>query len=357
MHHIQSNDRIVFLRGRKRVGKTSLLWHLRDYHLDPDLFVPCYIDFQLFGSLTGGRSPWFDIADAAFRDLQKNGRIGDVGPPLRDVFIESPAEQLASFFTRLQTHFAPRRLVFLLDEFSVTMDAYQQGALPGEFFQQWRGILQATSAAIAYIIVVQQHTWESSTQKQPARANRHVWQLLELGYSLLLQPLGDTDICELIRRPTRNFLTFTSAALDHAVQLTGSSPFIGQAFCHALVQHMTNQAHHEVTLDDIDAVASQFMGVDETLFDYALQSPDATTFALCSRLARSVGALNTPATLAALRRAAPNINEATTRHVLQILSEQGVVRQTAPDQWQFASLLFYRWLDANGQIEHAHQSS
>jgi hypothetical protein len=204
---------------------------------------------------------------------------------------------------------------------------------------------------------VQQHTWESSTQKQPARANRHVWQLLELGYSLLLQPLGDTDICELIRRPTRNFLTFTSAALDHAVQLTGSSPFIGQAFCHALVQHMTNQAHHEVTLDDIDAVASQFMGVDETLFDYALQSPDATTFALCSRLARSVGALNTPATLAALRRAAPNINEATTRHVLQILSEQGVVRQTAPDQWQFASLLFYRWLDANGQIEHAHQSS
>lgn len=349
MRHVQSNDNIVFLRGRKRIGKTSLLWHLRDYYLEPSQFVPCYIDFQLFGALTGDRPPWFDIADAAFLDLQKNGRVGDVGSPLRDMFTESPAKQLASYFARLQTHFAPRRLVFLIDEFSVVIDAYRQGALPGEFFHQWRGVLQATGADIAYVIVVQQHTWEASTQAAAPHATDPIWQLLELGSSLLLRPLDEADIRDLISRPTRNILTYAPDVLEHAVHLTGASPYIGQAFCHALVQHMANQPRREVMLQDVDAVAKQIIAAGDSLFEHVLQGAGPTTFALCSCLDRLAGPDNAPVDTAALQAQLSGLNDAALRAILQTLCEQAIVRQIGSNQWQFASLLFRQWLGVNAR--------
>ena len=349
MRHVQSNDSIVFLRGRKRIGKTSLLWHLRDYYLEPRQFVPCYIDFQLFGALSGDRSPWFDIADAAFLDLQKNGRIGDVGPPLRDLFGEAPARQLASYFARLQTHFAPRRLVFLIDEFSVVIDAYRQGNLPGEFFHQWRGLLQVTGADIAYVIVVQQHTWEASAQSALSHTDDPIWQLLELGNSFLLRALDDDAIRDLISRPTRNILTYAPDVLDRAVRLTGASPYIGQAFCHALVQHMSNQPHHEVTLQDVDAVASQFIAAGDSLFKHVLQGAGPATYAVCSSLDRLAGLENTPVDSAAVQTQLPNLNNAALQGILHTLCEQAIVRQTGAGHWQFASLLFRRWLAANAR--------
>lgn len=356
LDRVYSSDKILFLRGRKRVGKTSLLWHLRDYHLDPNLFVPCHIDFQLFGGVTGSDSLLFDIADAAFRDLQTNGRVGEVEQPLPDFFAESPAERLLAFFVQLRNHFAPRRLVLLLDEFSVVMDAYHQGRLPAEFFQQWRGILQAASADIACIMVVQQHTWEASAARKTVQVVSPIGQLLEIGASLQLKPLSDADIRELIRRPTRNFLTYTPDALDQVVRLTGSSPFIVQAFCHALVQHMAGQPHHEVTGDDVSAAAQQFMGVDETLFIHVMEGAGPSTYAICFSLARLAGPRNAPVALHALAEELSGMDGATLRTILLILSEQAVIREPDPGQWRFASALFHQWLCTNMQLEQAYRS-
>lgn len=354
--HVQSANGILFVRGRKRVGKTSLLWHLRDFRLDPNLFVPCHIDFQLFGGLADSGSLWFHLADAAFRDLQLNGRIGEVERPLRDLFVESPAERLLDFFKQLRTHFAPRRLVFLLDEFSVVMDAYKQGRLSAEFFQQWRGILQATSASIAYVMVVQQHTWDVLGPPTATQAGSPVGQILELGNSLQLRPLSEADIRELIRRPTRNFLTYAPDALDDVVRLTGSSPFMVQAFCHALVQHMAGQPSHQVCREDVAAVASQFMGVDETIFIHVLEGAGPSTFAICFCLARLSGPQNAPVALAALQSELPSVDGATLRTLLGVLCEQAVVCEPHPGHYHFASALFHQWLHANMQLEQAKRS-
>jgi len=355
LERVQSSDKILFLRGRKRVGKTSLLWHLRDYHLDPNLFVPCHIDFQLFGGVANSDSLLFDIADAAFHDLQTNGRVGEVDPPMRELFAASPAQRLLEFFMQLRNHFAPRRLVLLLDEFSVVMDAFQQGRLPAEFFLQWRGILQASAADIACIMVVQQHAWETSAPQPATQAAHPVGQLLEIGASLPLKPLSDADSRELIRRPTRNFLTYTPEALDQVVRLTGSSPFIVQVFCHALVQHMSGQPHHEVTLADVDAAAQQFMGEDETLFIHAMEGAGPSTYAICFGLARLSGPQNAPVALAALAEKLPGLDRATLHTILLVLNEQAIVLEPDPGRWRFASLLFHQWLCANMHLEQVYR--
>lgn len=342
--HGQSN--IVYVCGRKRVGKTSLLWHLRDYYLDPDQFVPCYLDFQLFGSLSRGMV-LYDIADAVFRNLQKGGRLAEISPPLRNLFEQSPAEQVVGYLQYIQSHCAPRRLVLLIDEFSVIMDGYDAGLLGEDFFFQWRGILQSTSADVAYVVVVQQNSFEAAQRRQQTLEADPSWQVLELGNSLLLRPLTDANVRSLVERPTRNYLTFDPEALDRVVLLTGSSPFIVQAFCYALVQHMADQPHPVVTLSDVAAVADRFMGFDESLFGHVLVGAGRHAPVVCTSMAGIAANGSGSVSLDQLLATLPGQTEVDIRRTLQILCEQGILIETSPMIWRFASLLFQTWIRRN----------
>lgn len=348
---LRDSSNIVYLRGRKRVGKTSILWHLRDFYLDRSQFMACFIDLQLLGSLANGVI-LHHIANAVYHDLQRDGRLGEVAPPLRDLFEESPADQFASYLQYIQTQCAPRRLVLLIDEFSVAMDAYRAGNLPADFFYHWRGILQATSPNVAYVIVVQQRAFEAAQMQQPGRDSDPSWQVLELGKPLLLKPLSDKDTRSLIERPTRNYLTYAPEALNRAALLTGPSPFIVQAFCHALVQHMAEQAYQSVSLDDVECVAEQFMGFNETLFDHALLGAGSQAFSTCATIAHLTGNANLPVALEDLIEALPTIEEPDMRRTLQSLCEQGILSEATPRSWQFASLLFKNWINHNAPDSH-----
>ncbi|MCB0093623.1 MAG: ATP-binding protein, partial [Caldilineaceae bacterium] len=63
---------VIWLLGQKRVGKTSLLLHLKNRFLERAEFVPVFIDFQLLGKLTTA-SVFFEIATAIYNELQSEG--------------------------------------------------------------------------------------------------------------------------------------------------------------------------------------------------------------------------------------------------------------------------------------------
>ena len=339
-------NNIVYLRGRKRVGKTSILWHLRDFYLERNLFLPCYIDLQLFGSLANG-GILYNMAHTISRDLQREGHLGEIAAPVRELFEESPADQFTSYLHYIETFCAPRRLVLLIDEFSVAMDAYHSGALPADFFYHWRGILQSTHLNVAYVMVVQQRAYEAVLQSPLGQEKDPSWEALELGTSLLLKPLSDKDIRSLIERPTRNYLTYSPEALDRVVLLTGPSPFIVQVYCHAMVQRMANLSRRDVTMDDVESVAQQFMDYNETLFDHAVLGAGRHAFAICAAIASLSGAANRPVALAELVPLVSGADEADVRRTLQSLCEQGSLSESTPGAWRFASLLFRDWIKCN----------
>ena len=352
---LDSNTTVIYLRGRKRVGKTSMLLHLRDYYLDRKQFVPCYVDFQMFGTVADGQI-LYEIANTAYHYLQRDGRLGEIGPPLREIFSESPANQFSSYLQQIQSHFAPRRLVLLIDEFSVVMDAYRTGRLADIFFFQWRGILQAISANITTLMVVQQRAIELAQAPQSPVQDQHpdpCWQVLELGASLSLKPLRDKDTRSLIERPTRNYLTYSAQALDRVVAFTGPSPFIVQAFCHALVQHMADQQHRTVAVQDVEAVAGQFMDINENLFDYAALGAGSHTSAICAAIGSLSGADNSPVALEALESKLTRLDRTAINRGIQSLCEQGILRDTESHHWQFTSLLFQKWIRTNIPDAHA----
>ena len=122
----------IWLIGQKRVGKTSLLLHLRDHDLPGHGFTPVFVDLQLMGH-PARTNIFYEVATAVHTSLGADARLGTVGPPLRSLFEADPARQLIEYLTSVQSLLGARRLVLLMDEFSRLTDAYLASSSTGLF--------------------------------------------------------------------------------------------------------------------------------------------------------------------------------------------------------------------------------
>ncbi len=344
---LRAGVEIIFIRGQKRVGKTSLLLHLKEYYLDRGAAVPVFVDFQALSQLA---SPdlFYELASAIYNDLLADGRIGDINPPLRELFEEAtPPARFAAYLRSIQSHFGLRRLVLLVDEFSRTMDAYQQQRLDESFFHQWRAILQNTTPEISYILVVQQQTYDSLLEQMQQRPTDPSWHLFEMGETLVVNPLSEKDARQLIERPTFNHLEYPPDLLHQVWRLTGGSPFLIQAFCFNLVRHMARSNRRRVEWDDVNTIQAEFMHPQNHLFAHLMDLIRGLALPVCLQLARLTKAVDRAVSLAELQAALPHLPEERLLGSLHELVHQHILVQPAAGQWQFASLLFGRWLALN----------
>jgi (p)ppGpp synthase/HD superfamily hydrolase len=342
---------VIFVQGQKRVGKTSLLFHLKKYYLNHRSKTPVFIDFQLLSNLNGPAFH-YEVASAVYNDLQAGHHLGDLEPPLRELFEIEPTGQLIAYLKRIQSHFGVKKLVLLIDEFSRTIDAYQQNRLDDALFQQWRGVIQATVPQVSYVMVVQQQTYDHLRQQTYEHLLTPIWHLLELGETLYLKPLSEQDAYQLIQRPTHNHLEYSPEALHLTWRLTGGSPFLIHAFCFNLVRHMAAGNRREVEWSDVEAVQLDFMHPGESLFAHLLdmvQSPPAE--AICRHLARALNQADQTVSRRDLALALPHLSEKQLAEALEKLTDQDILVEVKPDTWQFASLLFGRWLAINRILE------
>ena len=335
----------IWLMGQKRMGKTSLLLYLKNYYLRDRGFVLAFVDFQLLGDLATGNI-YFEIANAVYAELQADPRIGDLGSPLPAVFAHQPPMQLIHYLRSIRSRLGANRLVLLLDEFSRATDAYLQGDLDRAFFAEWRGLLQATAPEISYITVFQQQTYTTLSQYAQHAASDPSWQLMELGEALTLKPLTDSEVRRLIEWPMRNFLEYTPAALDRVARLTGGNPFLIQVFCFRLTGHMARSDRRRIEAEDIEAVAAEFMQPTENVFTHFLDMIRGGGHHVMQQAAL-LAADGLPVTWDALCAALPGLASDKVRRSLDALVAGDILSERAPDEWEFASLLFQQWLAQN----------
>ncbi len=346
----------IWLLGQKRMGKTSLLLHLKNYYLRDRGFVLAFVDFQLLGNLATGNI-YFEIANAVYAELQADPRIGDLGAPLAAVFAHQPPVQLMHYLRSIRSRLGPSRLVLLLDEFSRATDAYLEGDLDRAFFAEWRGLLQATAPEIAFVTVFQQQTYATLLQHAQQVADDPSWQLMELGETLTLKPLTAVEVRRLVEWPMRNFLEYTPATLDRVARLTGGNPFLIQVFCFKLTGHMARYDRRLIEAEDIDAVAAEFMQPTENVFAHFLDMVRGGGHHVTLQLARLADSgtrdgtdgadTSGVVTWATLCAALPDFPPAKLRRILSVLVASDILTEPAPDQWEFASLLFQQWLALN----------
>lgn len=336
---------VIFIRGQKRVGKTSLLLHLKEHYLHRLSALPIFIDFQILSQLNSSTS-FYDIANTIYTQIQYKEQLSElVEPPLKELFDTSPPAAFVEYLQSIQTHLGSSTLILLIDEFSRTIDAYRQGRLDEELFEQWRGVLHATIPKVNYVLVVQQQTHDALLEEHTQqRSLGPVWHLLELGETLVLEPLSEKDARQLIEQPTHNYFEYSPEALRHVWRLTGGSPFLIQAFCYNLVRHMARSNRQRVEWDDVQAVQADFMNPNESLFAHLLDMISGVDQAVCQHLTYFLDETDQPVPLAELNRALPNIPTPQLIAAVQELTERHVLVQPKPNAYQFASLLFARWL-------------
>jgi GTP pyrophosphokinase len=345
---LQAGAGVIFIQGQKRMGKTSLLLYLKRYYLNRRLNIPVFIDFQMLGQLNPP-AIYYEIARAVYNDLQVEPQMSDLGPPLQELFESNPTHQLMAYLRSVQSCLGGHKLVLLIDEFSRTIDAYQQNRLDETLFLQWRGLIQVTTPQISYVMVIQQQSYDYLRKHRNQATLAPIWHLLEMGETRLLRPLSAEVARQLIERPTYNHLEYSAEALQQVWRLTGGSPFLIQAFCYNLVRYMAHTERRRVEQADVQAVQVDFMHANESLFahlvDVVQSSPLA--MAICKQLAKSLSKTEAPISLAELEHALAHIPAERLQHALHRLSHQYILVEPEPEQWQFASLLFGRWLAAN----------
>ncbi len=335
----------IWLLGQKRVGKTSLLLHLKNYYLKDRGLVPAFVDFQLFGE-PGAANLFYEVANSIYSELQTDPRIVDLGAPLPAVFADQPAQQLIHYLRGIRTRLGASRLVLLLDEFSTTTAAYLRGDLARGFFDQWRGLIQAVAPDVSFVTVFQQQTYNALSAHAQDEPDDPGWNLLELGERLILKSLSAQDVRRLIQWPMRNFMEYTPESVEQVVALTGGNPFLTQAFCSKLTAHMARADRRLVEPRDVEAVRLAFMEPSESVFAHFLEMARGGGFHVTVQLAR-LATGGQAVTWDALVAALPHHPPDKLRRTLAALGESDLLCQPEPGVWRFTSLIFQQWLELN----------
>lgn len=365
---LRSHIGIIWLVGQKRVGKTSLMLHLKNHVLDRAEYTPVYLDFQILHSLEPVDIT-FEIASTVYVELQNAGHSGghstELGPPLRTMFEYDPMSNLIRYLKSAQSNPQVGKIVLLIDEFSRTTDAHRSGDLDENFFTQWRGLVQMTQPGIKFIIVVQQQAF-NQMNKQGSTINGAIndainedpsWHLMELGETQHLRPLTEKDARNLIEWPIRNYMQATPELLDRIHALTGSSPFLIQSFCFKLVSHMMRLNKGQLEWSDLDMVRMELLSPTESIFAHLLDMIQGSTNAMCVLVAKiadqelqknsratplvawSQIASTYPVFLS--NRLRSSLNDLCDRHILIAVERNGT------ESWRFSSILFQEWLALN----------
>jgi (p)ppGpp synthase/HD superfamily hydrolase len=339
----------VWLIGQKRVGKTSLLLHLKEHYLPARNFTPVFIDFQLMGR-PAETNLFYQVASIVYSSLSSEGRLGDVGAPLQSLFDDDPARRLIEYMQNVQDALNGRKLVLLMDEFSRLTDAYLRDELDGAIFDRWRGMMHTTQRlGIGYVVVMQQQTCDTLVQHLQQVPNDPSWRLMDVGQRIHLRPLEGEDVRRLIEWPMRSHLDYSAETVDAIADLTGGSPFLIQAFCHNLVMHMAHQGRQQILPDDVERVRSDFMQPQDHTFAHMTEMVRGISNHVAATLARQAAAApDGEVSWARLRTAMPGVALESLRTSLRTLTEQDILQQPAPDRWRYASRLFQQWLAMNG---------
>lgn len=349
VEYLRTQQPSVWLIGQKRVGKTSLLLHLKEHYLPARNFTPVFIDFQLMGH-PAQTNLFFQVASIVYSSLSSEERLADVGAPLQSLFDDDPARRLIEYLHNIQDALGGRRLVLLMDEFSRLTDAYLQGQLDGAMFDRWRGMMHTTQRfGVGYVVVMQQQTCDTLVQHLQETPNDPSWRLMDVGQRLQLRPLAGEDVRRLIEWPMRSHLDYTAAIVDRVAELTGGSPFLIQAFCHNLVMHMAHQGRQQILPDDVEQVRINFMQPQDHTFAHMTEMLRGISNHVAATLARqSSDAPDGAVTWLRLCTSLPSVAPESLRTSLRTLTEQDILTQPAPDRWRFASRLFQQWLALNG---------
>lgn len=260
--------RHILICGPKRIGKSSLLDHLRRYHLH---------EFNVLQPLNLQALPDEELQFARFISrlsemiARRAGSRAQATRLIADEIQSDPVRAFGEFLSSLRPRRETERFVALIDELGVVASRLVDLGRAREFFDQWRALLndEQVYRHLSCIVVMPDIAIERAIGAPHAQAGEPFsLRVGELGLPIRLSVLSEADARELIATPIKTHLEYNAADLDLLMDETGGHPYYTHLVCGQIVTAIQAQQRRSGALPSRQMIATD-------LVQHALRAVDA----------------------------------------------------------------------------------
>jgi hypothetical protein len=255
----------LFLHGRRRVGKSSVLINLPRFL--GKRYVSAYIDCQDPRTTESPASFCFTLSKSISNSLKDRGF--SIEYPLFKAFQKNPFTILGNWFDKIEkTLETEDRLILLaLDEYEKLEKSILRGNRSIEILDQLRNIIQHRKHFVVLIT--------GSKELNELELNWSDYLIsaktIKLGY------LSMDEARILITNPIDDFsLNYEGGengeVVNKIIDVTSCQPYLVQALCFDLVNYLNTQHRKEARMDDIDVAIEKVLVSAENYFYYIWNS-------------------------------------------------------------------------------------
>ncbi len=253
----QHQDNVIVLYGKRRTGKTSVLYQMHR-NLDKR-YLPILIDLQALtmDSLSGF---FWEVASTIRRALRREYQI-DMARPERGDFEADPLQGFEDGFMPAVTEaIGDRHLLLMVDEAARLDEQVEAGKLPSDVFGHIRSLMQHTTS-LNFIFCVGERL-----------------ELMRSQYAMLFNVALYKEISFLDRRaaeslivqPTQGLYGYQPEAIDRIIEITSGHAYFMQLLCHSLFARWQRENKPSIAVEDVEAVVSEVVerGAANLKFDW-----------------------------------------------------------------------------------------
>ena len=285
---------VILLEGNRRTGKTSILKMIEKSDV-PDGWIPVYCSLQST-AVVSAQEVFRVLAQQTGYALHAAGIEAwppDVGGPvpglpfelafsraLSQAFsAERPFETFQLYVSSAVAAAAPRRLLYLIDEFDELQQNIDDGLVSPHVPKNIRHLLQHQPGICAII----------SGSRRLKKLREDYWSaLFGLGYRVGVSALPAEDAKLLVTEPVAGKLRYLPHACARLVELCACQPFLIQSLCSRVFDGAASGGDRTITTDVVERAAEEMVRDNEhfqTLWDYAKTERRRLLLMLCDRMA------------------------------------------------------------------------
>ena len=228
------------LQGERRIGKTSLLYQLRNRLKKP--FIPVVIDLEGFDEANFFLQLMNDIVNVSKDFVRTTPELVFHSDNARENYLPMDFKNdLRRIISQLKTDFTfDVKLVLLIDEIDMIrnfrMAIQQQLRSVFQTFLEVKAVIAGTLAEMDQV---------SHIPTSP---------FFNMFLAKRIKPLTEPEACELVTAPVKGQLTFTRNAVNFIIRKSERKPFYIQAICKHLVDAALKADRNKITLRDVKGV-------------------------------------------------------------------------------------------------------
>jgi Cdc6-like AAA superfamily ATPase len=253
----QHQDNVIVLYGKRRTGKTSVLYQMHR-NIEPK-YLPILIDLQAL-TMDSVNGFFFEIASTVQRGLHREFNI-EVPRPDRADFESDPLEGFEeTFMGQVTEAIGDRHLLLMIDEAARLDEQVQAQKLPPDVFGHLRSLMQH-NASLNFIFSVGERL-----ERMKSQYALLFTVALYKGISFLDRKSAES----LISEPAQPLYSYEDSAVDRIIEITSGHAYFMQLLCHSIFAQWQREGMPKVTVDHVNRVATEVVerGSANVKFDW-----------------------------------------------------------------------------------------